>query len=331
MISSTSVLGCYNRPERRINPSDSVDDPDLLSIIEDINTLKEKIKDSPRSSWKRPAHIRKRVMIIKLNALTRQIARNDPQNAYDKMVNDIKPKLTYSWVTNKELQATFRVDCNNILDKIEALMTPDVDPPTIILTPDQTISDEDAIGGFLLQWEITDESGILDATVKVNGQTIASYNGYGSISDSYLLVNIPGNNLVEITAVDTNGLVSLAQSTISIVDDDTTGPTIAIIYVGSGTDFDSGWWNIDIEDPESGIDEVELLINGYEYLHETNLNGQSSVSYQQVWVPGSVGTHALEVVVKNNDNDWNGDQESSTDTDAVDIIHDPNPPPLIIG
>ena len=91
------------------------------------------------------------------------------------------------------------------------------------------------------------------------------------------------------------------------------------------------WLNIDIEDPDSGIDEVEILINGYEYLHEINLNGQSSVSYQQIGVPGTVGTHEIEDIAKDNDKDWYGDQEASTEVDAVDIIHDPNPLPLIIG
>ncbi|PWI46610.1 hypothetical protein CEE45_15960 [Candidatus Heimdallarchaeota archaeon B3_Heim] len=328
LVPSISSLSNYPRHEGRRKPSDSVDDPALVSIIEVINALKEKIQDSPGSAWKRPTSIRKFVMLIKLNVLKRQVAKNNSEAAYDKMVQDIKPKLTTSWVINEELQAEFGVDCDNILAKIEALTTPDIDPPVIILTPDQIITDGDAIGGFVLDWEITDASGISDATVELNCEVIASYTDIDSISDSYLLANTPGDYLVEITAVDNNGLVSSAQSTISITDDDTTAPTIDIYYVGSGTHFDPGWWDIYIEDLDSGIEEVVILINEYEYLHE-NLGGQQSILYLEIYVPVSSGIYSLEVTATNNDNDWVGDQESTSEADTVEISHSDVDPPVI--
>lgn len=340
VISSTSAFGYDNTGDSN-EPSCSVDDPKLVSIIEDINALKEKVYDSPRSSWKKPASIRKFVMLVKLTVLKKQVAKNDLETAHDKMVSDIKPKLTNAWVTDEELQAEFCVDCDNILAKIEAVINPDVDPPVIILTSDQTISDGDAIGGLIIEWTITDESGISDATVNLNGEVIASYSGSDSISDSYLLANTPGDNLVEISAVDNNGLASSAQSTISITDDDTTAPTITIIYVGSGTDADPGYWYVRIEDLESGIDEVLVLINGFTWRHDENLGGMQIVEYEGdpeyypdpgsprtgVPCPGSIGIQSVEVITWNSDKDWDGDQESATETDTVEIVHDPTYPP----
>ena len=181
MISSTSLLGYYNGSEGGGEPYDSVGNPILASIIEDINVLKEKILESSDTSWKKPAHIRKTVMLTKLDVLKKQVGKNNLDSAYNKMLSDIKPKLTTSWVTNEELQVEFDADCENILDKIETLMTPDVDPPVIVLTPDQTISDENALGGLLIEWEITDQSGISEAIVTLNGDVIASYAGPTSI------------------------------------------------------------------------------------------------------------------------------------------------------
>lgn len=337
MTPLTSLFGHSNRPEDGGIPSDSVEDPNLASIIDDINMLKEKIKDSPRSSWKKPTWIRKFVMLIKLDVLKRQIARDDLETAYDKMRSDIKPKLTNSWVTNKELQADYCVDCDHILTKMEALLNPDVDPPVIILTSDQKISDNDAIGGFLIEWEITDKGGISEATVKLNDEIIASYSGPNSISDSYLLANIPGDYLVEMTAIDNSGLVSSAQSTISITDDDITAPSITIIYIGSGTDFDPGHWYVCVEDLESGVDEVLIEINGYTWRHDYDLGGLQVVEYKGdpdyypdpgsprtgVPCPASIGTHMVEVRAWDSDTDWDEDQQSTSETDMVEIIPDP--------
>ncbi len=75
---------------------------------------------------------------------------------------------------------------------------------------------------------------------------------------------------------------------------------------------------------------MQILINGYEIIHE-NLGGQQSIAYNQIYVPGSLGIHTLEVIVTNNDNDWDGDQETASEAGEVAIVPDPIPPPLIIG
>lgn len=162
------------------------------------------------------------------------------------------------------------------------------------------------------------------------GEVIASYQGGSTISDSYLLPNTPGVNLVEITAVDTNGLKSSATSTISVVDDDTTPPIISLSYYGEGYDSDPGVWAVDIEDLGEGIDEVIILVDGNEEINE-QLNGISTISYD-VAVPGSIGIHTIEVIVKDNDKDWDGDQESNAVTESIEIVEGPGGgdiPPII--
>ena len=104
-------------------------------------------------------------------------------------------------------------------------------------------------------------------------------------------------------------------------DDDISEPIITIQYDGSGTVNDPGWWSIYVEDPESGLDEVQILINGVQELYDQGLSGTLFKSYD-ILVPDIAGEYTLTVVAKNNDHDWDGDQEQDTETDWVEIIFD---------
>jgi len=130
-------------------------------------------------------------------------------------------------------------------------------------------------------------------------------------------------------AEDQEGCIYL--ETVTIVDDDTTEPTITIDHIGEGHEADPGYWQIDLEDLESGLDEVRILIDEIEYLDEY-LNGPQSKSYQ-VPTPATVGVHIVEVFVSNNDKDRPGDQEFSFGQYEIEILpfDDPGPPPIIIG
>ena len=323
-----------------ISISDTIEDPAIENLIKDIDLLKQKISESSEDCWRKPKSIRKFIIIKKLDVIQGIIGDGNYEEAYDKTLYDIKPKLSglktdeneeswgkgvfkKPWVICDDLKAEFRLDCNNILSQIRSLFEPvqDITPPEIIIAPmDPTITDEEGIGGFSVQWVITDESGIGWASVSLNGDTIVDYGAVDSILDYAVLPNTLGNSILQITATDTNGLEASAQSTISVVDDDTTAPVISIDYVGSGTDYDPGWWTVTIEDLESGLAEITILVNGFEMEHETNLNGQ--ISYQ-IDTPVSINTHTIEVIAVNNDNDRESDQESSTETDSVTIIPDP--------
>ncbi|MBN2157713.1 MAG: hypothetical protein JW776_16820 [Candidatus Lokiarchaeota archaeon] len=54
--------------------------------------------------------------------------------------------------------------------------------------------------------------------------------------------------------------------------------------------------------------------------------GQTSHVYS-IDTPDSIETSTLEVIAQNNDNEWFGEQEESSQSDVVEIMHDPNPPP----
>jgi len=110
--------------------------------------------------------------------------------------------------------------------------------------------------------------------------------------------------------------------------EDTTGPTITVWYVGSLTDSDPGVWDIAIEDPESGVDEVQILINWDEHVHHF-LAGLPSSSYEGVLVPASFGTHELQVIAKNNDQDYVEDQEMCIYLETVTIVDDDTTEPVI--
>lgn len=185
----------------------------------------------------------------------------------------------------------------------------------------------------MVEWQIPDNSGISNALVTVNGATIAFYVSSDTITDSYLLPNTPGTNVIEIIATDNNNLVTSAQSTITVNDDDLTGPVISISYSGDGTTADPGIWLVDIENLESGISKVQILVDGEEYLNQ-QCNAISFISFD-VNVLAIEGVHDIEVNAVNNDNDWTGtggDQSNNSDTKSKEILFwiDPGDPPVII-
>jgi len=213
----------------------------------------------------------------------------------------------------------------------------DVVPPAIVLTPaPMEIYDGDAIGGILVEWQITDASGLTQATVLLNDEEIMSYGPCDSISGSYVLQNIPGTYTIDITARDNDNdpdhpegddwLESSAQTTIAIHDDDTEPPVISIVYDGDGTTDNPGNWLVEIDDLGAGLAEVLILIDGDVYKNDQNLGGILTKSYV-VPVPPLAGDHTIEVFAKDNDNDWDGDQQEIMITDEVEITR----PPIIFG
>lgn len=64
------------------------------TIYELIDILIETIQDSPDECWRKPASNRKDTMINKLTTLKDMVSLNNLEDAYDKLLHDIKPKLT---------------------------------------------------------------------------------------------------------------------------------------------------------------------------------------------------------------------------------------------
>ena len=109
----------------------------------------------------------------------------------------------------------------------------DPNPPDIQITPgDLTISVGEAEGGILVEWEISDYSGISEANVLLNGTEIRSYANQGTITDSFLLANEPGVYNFSIWAKDNDNDLSddwleySTMITITIHENDTPPPAI---------------------------------------------------------------------------------------------------------
>ncbi|MFX1280804.1 MAG: hypothetical protein ACFFA3_15620 [Promethearchaeota archaeon] len=200
----------------------------------------------------------------------------------------------------------------------------DIDPPVITITPgDGYFSDGETVGGLLVSWDISDYSGISEATVELNGDEIRSYGlTEGSIEDSYLLLNEPGTYTFEIWAKDGDNdlrhdpleqdwLDNSAQRTIVIYDDDTTGPTIYPLII------DRYWvgdqlcleFNVFATDHQSGIGIVDIKIGSY----SANFLGR----HYAVLDPGN---YDLQITVSNGDNDRLFDTEISYLTIPIDLM-----------
>lgn len=99
----------------------------------EINLLVEKILNSPEDCWRKPNYQRKITIISKLFSLQELIRQWSFEEAYSKMLHDIKPKLTalktneneelwgngvfkQEWVICEDLREEFRVDCNTIMN-----------------------------------------------------------------------------------------------------------------------------------------------------------------------------------------------------------------------
>ena len=113
-----------NFGEAMVMPPDNVSD--------EVDQLIQMIEDTESSDWKRPSQLRKATMLRKLNVVREQVLDEDFSDAYDKMLHDIKSKLTglktdeneepwttrgfkQPWVISSELNEEFRIQCNIIL------------------------------------------------------------------------------------------------------------------------------------------------------------------------------------------------------------------------
>jgi len=216
----------------------------------DINQFKANIQASPDECWKNPAQNRKNAVSNKLTELQQLITEENFEEAYDKLLYDIKPKLTglkqnehgepwgngvyeKAWVTCVELRVSFEEESNLILSQINPL---------------------------------------------------------------------------------------------SVYDDDKTPPSISIQYEGEGHVANPGVWHVYIEDLESGLDTVVITVNEIEEVYD--LQGEPSVSYD-VLVPAIAQINMIEVIATNDDKDYVGDQETSAETDWVEIFADVTPPAII--
>ena len=111
----------------------TINNEEIYNIESLIDQLIEKIQASADECWRKPAINRKSTMINKLNGLINLISESNLEDLYDKVLHDIKPKLTglktdenedpwgngvfkNPWVICPDLQEEFRLLCNDILN-----------------------------------------------------------------------------------------------------------------------------------------------------------------------------------------------------------------------
>ncbi|MGY5881047.1 MAG: Ig-like domain-containing protein [Candidatus Thorarchaeota archaeon] len=161
---------------------------------------------------------------------------------------------------------------------------------------------------------IDPESGVDWISVEIDGVIVDTVEGIYAVPSSL------GEHTITVTAANADldyGPADQETSTltdsVTIIDDDTTGPAISIVYSGDATDGNPGTWTVTVTDPESGIDWISVEIDGV-------FVGTVAGTYT---VPNSVGLHTIRVNATNADIDFGpADQEFSMLSHTVTIVDD---------
>ncbi len=181
---------------------------------------------------------------------------------------------------------------------------------TIMYTGDAT----DGSPGYWTATVVDSESGIDWITILIDGVLV------GTVPGDYAVPNLLGTHTIEVNAANADLAtgtedqeLSTLSETVTIVDDDTTGPEVAIVHSGGTTVSDPGLWAVTASDLESGIATLIVVIDGA-------IVGNAIGDYA---VPASAGTHNITVTAFNGDIDRGDiDQEASAASATITISMD---------
>ena len=168
--------------------------------------LIEKVRDSPDTCWRDSN--KKDTMEHKLIELKNLVFSNELTEAYDKLLHDIKPKLTglktdeqeqpwgngvykKPWVTCENLQDQYCIKCNLILEEInpQNIGVEDTTPPSVIIDyVGQSNMDDPGVWNVYLE---DLESGLDTVKIYVGGVMIIDEQLGGSPSASYDNIAVP--------------------------------------------------------------------------------------------------------------------------------------------
>lgn len=165
---------------------------------------------------------------------------------------------------------------------------------------------------------IDPESGVDSINVDIDSIVVGTSDGTYSVPNSLGLHTIT----VTATNADTgpgDQETSISSDSVYIVDDDITGPSIFITYLGDATDVNPGFWTVIVSDSISGVDSIVVEIDGVDV-------GTIEGDYA---VPSSAGDHTINVTAHNSDFDREADQETSILLDTVTIVETTPPGTLI--
>ncbi|MFW9894138.1 MAG: LamG-like jellyroll fold domain-containing protein, partial [Candidatus Thorarchaeota archaeon] len=188
---------------------------------------------------------------------------------------------------------------------IDVIGDDDETGPEITIT--YTGSSTDGNPGTWIVTVADPESGVDTINVEIDG-IIA-----GTVAGIYAVPNILGTHTITVTATNadldtgpSDQETSVSSSTVTIIDDDMTGPSIFITYTGDKTDINPGTWTVSVSDTISGIHSMTVEIDG-------TVVGTIGGVYA---VPGTEGDHTVTVTALNNDLDRLSDQETSILSDT---------------
>ncbi len=207
------------------------------NFTSDIDEFKELIQNSPDECWRKPAKIRKDVVLYKLSKVQELIYNEIFEDAYNKMLYDIKPKLTglktneeadswgdgvfkNPWIICEDLKELFLFECDLILSEINPLNIYDDDtPPTIEVQYEGGYTTED-----VTEWivHIKDlESGLKLINITVDGEVRYYDDQLDGTIEVYYNVAVPpieGFHVLRVWAINNDGSPdeSFFQATIEV-------------------------------------------------------------------------------------------------------------------
>ena len=164
-----------------------------------------------------------------------------------------------------------------------------------------------------------------EGSVDDDGWIVEYYWTFGDGTYSYNAnpnhIFCPGSYTVILRVMDNDGRTEYAYLYIRIYDDDSSPPSIQIEHEGTIYDGAPGYWHVTVEDPQSGLSEQTVKVDGVDKLISFSGN---------YLVPKSLGPHDIEVYAKNNDYDGcANDQEDDSKTETVTIVDDDTSAPVL--
>jgi len=205
----------------------------------------------------------------------------------------------------------------NMEDIHTAMVIIDTDTTAPVITILYTGDATDGSPGYWTVTAIDPESGISTVAVEIDGilvgSTLGDYAAPNTLGLHTIWVNVTNADL-ELGIEDQE--FSTLSATVTIVDDDTTGPQITVVHSGDATVSNPGFWTVTVSDPESGIATLLVEIDGTPV-------GTTEGDYA---VPAEEGEHSIVVTAYNGDLDRGEiDQEMSTESLSITISGPPTP------
>ena len=203
----------------------------------------------------------------------------------------------------------------------------DTEAPEIVITPSDPSDGEDNT----ISWSVTDDSGLatVTATISRNGVEIlsGSVDAVGSLDINELGV---GNYSISVQATDADddwaddSLSSSVSADFVVIDDDTQAPEIEISSgAEDGADNVVSWNVTDV----SGLASVNVTISmDGEVVSDGAADAEGSLDLNQF----GIGNYSISVTAVDADQDWMGDQLSTTVTEDFVVGDDDTEPPLIV-